>query len=399
MWGSSRRLADYLQDRLTSAQKELNSLNADYLLSENDNVLIAALLEKHMPKPFGVSWAGVTRSPVTEVSTRIQDQFHRDRIHTVPASKITLSFPFTGTADLLNYQASTFNMEDLEGTVSGDSIVLEVVERSLNASVIQTRIERLKNDLEKRANWANVDLQNFLGIAEQSLRNVYSSRKQRILNDRSVEDTLGIPVKVSGAPRQPIPARRKQVSLQERRAQATFAPEPFLDEAIYRDVLEAVQAWARSLERTPGTANKLAEEELRDLLLGTLNGYWNGAAAGELFNGAGKTDILIRENGRNAFIAECKVWHGPKAATEAINQLLGYLVWRDSKAALIMFIKRADPAATIGKLHAAIEAHPRYVLTRGKDTTDPSRQVDYILTADDEGRRISLAVIPVVLNC
>lgn len=136
-------------------------------------------------------------------------------------------------------------------------------------------------------------------------------------------------------------------------------------------------------------------EGLHDLLLGSLNTYWEGSAGGELFNNNGKTDVLVRSDDRNVFIAECKIWSGPKAAAEAIDQLLGYLVWRDSKAALIMFIKTADPAATITKLHQAIEEHPRHVLTRA--SSDPSHQVDYILTADDEGRRIALAVIPVVL--
>ena len=67
-----------------------------------------------------------------------------------------------------------------------------------------------------------------------------------------------------------------------------------------------------------------------------------------------------------------------------------------SEAALIVFIKTADPAATIEKLNAAIEAHPRHVLT--KTSTDASKQTDYVVTGDDEGRRVSLAVIPVVIR-
>lgn len=105
-----------------------------------------------------------------------------------------------------------------------------------------------------------------------------------------------------------------------------------LDKAIYQDILDVVENWARSLERTcTPPIRALGEETLRDLLLGTLNGYWQGAAGGALFNGEGKTDILIRENGRNVFIAECKVWGGAKKATSALDQLLSYLVWRDTK--------------------------------------------------------------------
>jgi hypothetical protein len=79
-----------------------------------------------------------------------------------------------------------------------------------------------------------------------------------------------------------------------------------------------------------------------------------------------------------------------------LDQLLNYLVWRDSKAALIVFIKTADPAATVEKLHAAIERHPAYILT--KEAGNPRSRAEYIFTADAEGRRIALAVVPVVLS-
>jgi hypothetical protein len=61
-----------------------------------------------------------------------------------------------------------------------------------------------------------------------------------------------------------------------------------------------------------------------------------------------------------------------------------------------MFIKTAEPAATIEKLNAAVEEHPSYILT--KDADNPGQRMDYVVTADDEGRRVSLAVIPVVIR-
>ena len=66
-----------------------------------------------------------------------------------------------------------------------------------------------------------------------------------------------------------------------------------------------------------------------------LNGNYEGQAAGETFNYQGKTDILIRSGDRNIFIAERKFWNGPAKPTKTIDQLLGYLSWRDSKAAIL----------------------------------------------------------------
>jgi len=38
------------------------------------------------------------------------------------------------------------------------------------------------------------------------------------------------------------------------------------------------------------------------------------------------------------FIAECKIWEGKKRFSEGVDQLLGYLTWRDTKAAMIALL-------------------------------------------------------------
>lgn len=396
MWGNERRLDDFLRGCLKRALDELAGVDADVVLSENVDVVIESLASNHLPTEITVDWDGAARTPVSEVTTQMRDGFHRDEVYTVAASKVVVTFPIYGTTEMLNYQASTSSLSGKYGKVSGGFVIVEIVERTLDAESVRRQVDQVKQDVEKRIEWANSDLAAFRSTAEQAIRNALEDRKARILNDRQVEDALGIPVRTSSTPRPPVPARRAHVTLQTRKVQAGFVPEPVLEAAIYQDVLRAVRAWANSLERTPGTAAKLNEEEVRDLLLGNLNTYWQGAAGGELSNGSGKTDILIRHGDRNAFIAECKLWHGPKAVADALDQLLGYLVWRDPKAALVMFIKTKDPATTIEKLHAAVEAHPSYALT--KDATDPGSRSDYIITADDEARRVSLAVLPVVIQ-
>ena len=58
---------------------------------------------------------------------------------------------------------------------------------------------------------------------------------------------------------------------------------------------------------------------------------------GETFNGIGKTDILIKHDSQNVFIAECKKWKGEASLVEAFEQLFGYIDTRLSKAAIIIF--------------------------------------------------------------
>jgi hypothetical protein len=89
-----------------------------------------------------------------------------------------------------------------------------------------------------------------------------------------------------------------------------------------------------------------------------LNGRFEGAATGETFNYEGKTDILVRVDGRNIFIAECKFWSGPKAYLETIDQLLGYLSWRDTKTCVAIFNRNKDFSNVLKSIRETTETHP-----------------------------------------
>lgn len=170
MFGSARRLNDYLHDRLKRALDELAGIDADVILAENADVLVASLLGKYMPAEIKIDWDGATRTPVTEVTTQVRDQFHRDESYTVPASKVVVSVPITGTTEMLDYQASHFSLSGSYGKVSGGRVTIEILERTLNSEDVRAQVERVKQDVERRTGWANGDLAAFRKTAEQSIR-------------------------------------------------------------------------------------------------------------------------------------------------------------------------------------------------------------------------------------
>ena len=388
-------LRSFLQDRLSAASHELDKIDPDAVLTQSIDVVVESLLHGNIPTEVEVDWASGTRSAVREIKGVRRDPFD-GHAYTVPASALTIRYPIHGDGDLFGYQASTFSISSSAPKVSANEIVLTIESEKLTGELVAGAVDSLRKDVDQRAAWLNADLRAYRIEAAINLRAQVERRKQRILDDRALEAALTIPVRTTRVARPVVPATPKQVRLETRREQATFVPEPMLAEEVYQDILAQVRSWGITLERTPRTAAKLDEEELRDLLLGTLNSFWAGAAGGELFNGSGKTDVLVRENNRNAFIAECKIWRGPSSATAAIDQLLGYLVWRDSKAALVMFIRTADPSATIVKLVERVKEHPGYMMTK---KFDADRNIfEYVFAADDEGRTVSVAVVPVVLR-
>jgi hypothetical protein len=64
------------------------------------------------------------------------------------------------------------------------------------------------------------------------------------------------------------------------------------------------------MERSPTVFEKAEEEHIRVHYLVQLNGQYQGKATGETFNNIGNTDILIRHENKNVFVAECKFWEG-----------------------------------------------------------------------------------------
>jgi hypothetical protein len=98
------------------------------------------------------------------------------------------------------------------------------------------------------------------------------------------------------------------------------------------------------------------------LLVAALNTHYRGQTTAEAFNFSGKTDILVRHpEGRNLVIAECKFWEGFKGFVEMLDQLFRYTAWRDTKLAVIMFVREKDLTAVVEKAREALQTHDQFV--------------------------------------
>ncbi len=159
-----------------------------------------------------------------------------------------------------------------------------------------------------------------------------------------------------------------------------------MDDKEYEHILNVLRSMSLVIERSPHSFATLDEEAIRTHFLIQLNGHYEGGATGETFNASGKTDILIRIEDRNVFIAECKFWRGQKAFSEAVDQLLGYLSWRDSKCALLIFNKTKDSSAIRQRMHETMEGHPEYRKTVKHEPNGDSKYI--FVKKSDPGREI-----------
>jgi hypothetical protein len=164
----------------------------------------------------------------------------------------------------------------------------------------------------------------------------------------------------------------------------------------YKDILDSIKHTGSTYERTPSSYKTLHEEDLRNTLLAALNATYKGDATGETFRNRGKTDICIERDNRAAFVAECKMWTGQKEIGNAIDQLDGYLTWRDCKTALIYFVRRKDFLKTLESAEAALRA---YDGMRNVVSLDKNEFECLFLSKANPGQQIKMRVMLFNLYC
>jgi len=203
---------------------------------------------------------------------------------------------------------------------------------------------------------------------------VIAERKAGLMADRRLEASLGFPAPPRAeATEFAVPvARRKIETLRRPAASAPSQPEWVLPEAQYEQALAVLRYARNALERGPAMTANLDEEKIRDLLLVFLNAQFEGAASGEVFNAAGKTDILIRAEDRNVFIAECKIWNGPATIRNALGWHRSLSGWEASarfRSPPTPSAEATSPVAEASHLRRKAPAAPR--------RSSPSRDSDH----------------------
>jgi hypothetical protein len=158
-----------------------------------------------------------------------------------------------------------------------------------------------------------------------------------------------------------IPLTRKPFPVSDLAAPGQLA-EPGLTLKNLDEIMRSIDSMIHVMERSPSVFADMGEEELRTILLVVLNGLFEGAATGETFNRAGKTDILIRVLDRNIFIAECLIWGGPEHFRKKLDdQLFTYSTWRDSQLVAIVFNRNKGFTEVIERIQQVVREHSQCV--------------------------------------
>jgi hypothetical protein len=397
---SGGRLSDVLGQTALAVAQRLRNWDPDDLLNTPVDDVVARLLDLSAVQcPYLRADEAFMLEP-SEVDQQFTDFGER---YTRRVTRLVLVVPFEGDKDIFGLRANTSStMPPQVLRLQDHEIHLAIDNPSNDPAAIRAAFDKQIANIEHYLSWSCQEIDQHNQQMRNEVPGMVAQRREELLATRSLQAQIGYPVRRrQDADRYAVPISRKSVRPLPNRtsgARAPFKPEPAMQEQDYRDALRVLRNQRNALERTPSVAAKLDEEEIRDILLVGLNAQFEGDAGGELFNGAGKTDILIRVDDRNIFIGECKVWSGPKTMDDALDQLFGYLVWRDTKAAILLFIRNKDVSAVIEKAVAKIKQHKNHKRSPVFDQNDAD-QYEFTMQAEgDPDREIYLTLIPFALR-
>lgn len=362
-------LRNALEGHARSMDKEIAEAPEEHLLQADEDAWVAALVERYSVQAPQLQTDKWWQDPPAEIKFDVSGHPGRDIRGSGPfyvnGIRVAVHVPFTGEKDLFKFTPNTRNWNPPNAEV-GNGEVIVAVEYPADAPVdVRSTAQEVINKINAYLGWAHNDAEEFNRGLPQRARGAIQARRQRVREAYERAQATGIPMKrPDESPKTYIAdvlIRRPSPSI-PRNVTTAIALEPVISDEVFEHILSVIRATGEAMERSPKTYAGMGEEDRRQVLLAALNTHYRGQTTAEAFNVGGKTDILVRHSeGKNLFIAECKFWEGPKGFIATVDQLFGYTGWRDTKLAVVMFVREKGLTDVVEKAHEALAEHEQFV--------------------------------------
>ena len=359
----TKNLEDILAEVKRNIIKEISNENDEYLSNTNTEEYLDYIYNK-----YAIEHVKLLEDQITTTSkqglVKRYNYFDKEMMD-IEGFIVNIIIPFAGEGFILLSKANQYSTKVPEGEVRGKELVLQItvtIEESESLNIEQ-KILDLITEVKRHLEFAHKDIDKFNQVIKDIALQEINRKTQNYKKFAKFNSTIPYPLQreTSSPKTYEVPNIRKKVKLSKPQSSKSLQPEPTLEERTYNEILDICANMALVMERSPKAYSKMDEESIRTQFLMQLNAQYEGQATGETFNGNGKTDILIRNNNQNIFIGECKFWKGEKAFLETIDQLLGYVTYRDTKTAILLFVKNNNFSAIVEKLQDIVPKHGNYV--------------------------------------
>jgi hypothetical protein len=362
---------DFTRQLNDKIKGEIEDKGKGYILGVEEEEFKAYLIDKYSLDPLIIDFNNETVEEPTVSKEWVEDRHFREKYQTDVFS-FTISYKFIGSSVLFKVRPSTWTMTSAEIYVNEQSNTVSFSFKLYKKD--PEEFKRIKSDIQKRAftNLGNTNqvatswMQSLSGL----VNSLFQQQKNKYLQENDFFTAINVTVNKDTTSVFTAPTIKKKVIPQPAVSKLKeFSSEPMMAKEMYDDILKVIYDLGKSMEKKPSTYKDKDEEGIRDQFLLVLETrYDSTTASGETFNRGGKTDIILKyaNDASNLFVAECKFWHGASEFHKAISQLFDrYLTWRDSKAALLLFVTNKDFTNVIDTIKKETSNHTYFLKSTG----------------------------------
>lgn len=362
----------YRKEKSNKIVSEITNKGKEYILGVDENEFVEYLVDKYSLEPLIVDRNNPTIDEPTISQEWLEDRMWRGK-YQADVYTFTIYYKFSGSAELFRVRPDTWSMTSTEIYVNEQNSTVSISFKLYKKD--PNEFNNAKRDFENRAFTNLINANNLVSNWNSTIRglvtNAFQEHKRKLQQENDFFAAINVKVNQDTNSVFSVPTiKKKAIPQPVVNKKNEFSSEPMMSKEMYDDILRVIYESGKNMEKKPALYQKKDEEGLRDQFLFVLETRYEGTTAtGETFNRSGKTDILLKyaSDGSNLFVAECKFWHGIAEFQKAISQLFDrYLTWRDSKAALIMFVTNKDFSNVLSTLKNDIIQHPYFSKSIGQ---------------------------------
>ncbi len=377
----------------------IENLTNDEILANDIEILSENIFQQYNIECVSIEDEDVNKRNIKQakVNKYVQPFFrtpYDPEVVTVDGLIFQFYFPYHGDQVLFRCRASTFSLSGYPSIDLENEYIKIVIEKSIqemerddSQKCVKKESNSIIDSIKSGISFCNDDVEKYNEGLKGFIITQLKEKREKVNAYYNIAKAFEVPVNRTSFAETHISVQRKITPISHKYEKDNYY---CITDKDYEDIIDAIKHTASTYERTPASYKGMGEEDLRNTLLATLNAMYQGGVMGEAFRNTGKTDIAIERENRAAFVAECKMWTGKKGIASAIEQLEGYLTWRDCKTALIYFVRRKNFIKVLDSAKEALDQLPN---KRKLEEVDKNEFKLTIRSNNDIGQLINVRVM------